>query len=126
MSYIQSLDEIAKSTTVKDSDKQLEKLAQEKNDPNLKEQINELIAKINEVLSEEKAKSNSQIAPKREIIRKYKGSVLPSAYTRYLKHEGVADKEFLEILSKSRKCDLRRAKSENQGVIQKVKKKLVK
>ena len=36
MSYIQSLDEIAKSTTVKDSDKQLEKLAQEKNDPNLK------------------------------------------------------------------------------------------
>lgn len=36
MSYIQSLDEIAKTTTVKDSDKQLEKLAQEKNDPNLK------------------------------------------------------------------------------------------
>ena len=102
------------------------RLAQIKNDPNLKEQINELIAKINEVLSEEKAKSNSQIAPKREIISKYKGSVLPSAYARYLKHEGVADEEFLEILSKSRKCDLRRAKSENQGVIQKVKKKLVK
>ena len=36
MSYIQSLDEIAKTTTVKDSDKQLEKLAQEKNDPNLR------------------------------------------------------------------------------------------
>lgn len=36
MSYIQSLDEIAKTTTVKDSDKQLEKLAQENNNPNLK------------------------------------------------------------------------------------------
>lgn len=36
MSYIQSLDEIAKTTTVKDSDKQLERLAQEKNDANLK------------------------------------------------------------------------------------------
>lgn len=35
MSYIQSLDEIAKTTTVKDSEKQLEKLAQEKNDVNL-------------------------------------------------------------------------------------------
>lgn len=35
MSYIQSLDEIAKTTTVKDSDKQLEKLAQDKNNPSL-------------------------------------------------------------------------------------------
>lgn len=36
MSYIQSLDEIAKTTTVKDSDRLLEKMAQEKNDVNLK------------------------------------------------------------------------------------------
>ena len=36
MSYIQSLDEIVKTSTVKDSDKLLEKLAQENNDVNLK------------------------------------------------------------------------------------------